>query len=101
MYYNTWNSSDVEHRLKQHASQVLNISLTTIKIDMWKRVGLIAGFWTKQKFQDTSLHHTSLTPSLGHWSHYLLLKENIIDSLGYVGGAEVKSLLHVQMKGYL
>jgi len=26
----------------------------------------------------------------GRWSHCLLLKENITDSLGYVGGAEVK-----------
>ena len=51
---------------------------------------MLVGFWIKSKFQDTSLHHTSLTPSAGRWSHYLLLKENITDSLGYVGGSEVK-----------
>jgi len=30
-----------------------------------------------------------------------VLKENITDSKGYVGGVEVKSHLHVQMRGYL
>jgi len=49
MYYNKWNSSNVEHRLKQHASQVLNISLTKITIHVWKHVGLLAGFWIKKK----------------------------------------------------
>jgi len=38
---------------------------------------------------------------MGHWSHYLLLKENITDSLGYVGGAEVKIPFYVQIRGYL
>lgn len=33
------------------------------------------------------------------WSHYLLLKENITDSLGYVVLGEVKKSFHVQMKG--
>ena len=28
-------------------------------------------------FQDTYLHHTSLAPVVGHWSHTLLLKELI------------------------
>lgn len=52
-------------------------------------------------FQDTLLHHVSLMPWVGRWSHYLLLKENITDSQGYVGGVMVKSHLHVQMRGYL
>ena len=91
MHYNKWNSSSIEHRLKQHALQVLKISLTTNTIHVWKCVGLLTGFWIKQKFQDTSLHHTSLTPSAGRWIHYLLLKENITHSLGYVWEAEVKS----------
>ena len=101
MHYNKWISSDVEYRLKQHALQVLKISLTTNTIHVWKRVGLLTGFWIKRKFQDTSLHHTSLTPSAGCWSHYLLLKENITDSLGYVGGYEVKSPFMYKWGGYL
>ena len=101
MHYNKWNSSDVEHRLKQHALQTLKINLTTDAIHVWKRVGLLTGFWIKKKFQDTSLHHTSLTPSTRRWSHYLLLKENITNSLGYVGGVEMKNPFYVQMRGYL
>jgi len=84
-------SSSVQHKLKQHALQVFKISLTTVTIHVWKRAGLLAAFWIKQKFEDTSLHHTSLTLCARCWSHYLLLKEKIIDSLGYVRGAEVKS----------
>lgn len=91
MHYNEWNSSDVEHRLKQHALQILNISLTIDTIHVWNCVGLLAGFWIKRKFQDTSLHHTSITPSSRHWSHYLILKEKITNSLRYVGGAKVKN----------
>ena len=101
MYYNKWTNSDVEHELKQHALQLLNIILTTNTIHVWKCAGLLAGFWIKRKFQDTSLHHTSLTPSVQRWSNYLLGKENITDSIGYVGGAEVKIILHVQIRGYL
>jgi len=68
---------------------------------VWKCVGLWAGLWIKWKFQDTSIHHTSLTSWTVHWSHYLLLKEKVIDSEGYVVGAKVKSSLHEQMMGYL
>jgi len=100
MYCNKWNSSNVQHSLKKHASQVLKISFTTVTIHVWKRVGLLVGFWIKWKFQDTLLYDTSLTPCEGRWSHYLL-KGKIIDSLGYVGGAEVKSPFPVQMRGYL
>lgn len=63
---------------------------------MWKCVGLWVGFWIKWKFQDTSLHHTSLTPHAEHWSHYFLLKENITDSQVYVRGARMKRLLHAK-----
>jgi len=52
---------------------------------------MLTGFWNERKFQDKSLHHTSLTLLVGHWNHYLLLKENIADTLGYVGGVEVKN----------
>ena len=33
------------------------------------------GFYIKKNFQDTYLHHKSLTPVVGHSSHSLLLKE--------------------------
>jgi len=101
MHYNKWISSDVEHRLKQHELQVLKISLTTNTIHAWKRASLLKSLWIKQKFQDTSLHHTSITPSAVRWSHYLLLKEKIIESLSYVGGDEVKSHLMYKWGGYL
>jgi len=101
MYYNKWNSSDVEHELKKHASQVLNISLRTMTIHVWKHDGLLRGFRLKRSFQDTSLHHISLTLSVGRWSHYLLVKENITDYLGYVGGAKVKSYFMYKWGGYL
>lgn len=51
----------------------------------------LTGFCIKQKSQDTSVHHTSLVPVVGRWSHSLLLKELIVYSQGYVGGAKVKS----------
>ena len=92
-------SSSVKRRLKQHTLKVFKINLTTITIHVWKHASLLAGFWIKQKFQDTSLHHTTLTPWVGHWMHYILLKEKITYSQGYVGGVEVKSPLHVQMRG--
>lgn len=101
MYYNKWISSSVKQRLKQHALQVFKISLTIVTIHVWKHDGLLVGFWIKRKFQDTSLHHTSPTSHAKRWSHYLLLKEKITDSQGYVGGAELKIPLHVKMRGYL
>jgi len=37
----------------------------------------------------------------GHWSHFSLLKENITDSQGYVGGAKVKKFFACKNEGYL
>jgi len=51
----------------------------------------LIGFCTKQKSQDTFVHHTSLVPVVGRWSHSSLLKEMTIYSQVYVGGAKVKS----------
>lgn len=48
------------------------------------------GFYINQKFQDTYVHHTSLAPIEGHWSHSFLLKEQTENSLCFVGGAKVK-----------
>ena len=101
MYYNKWISSYVKHRLKQHALQMFKISLTIVTIHVWKCVGLWVGFWIKKNFQGTSLNHTSLTPHVRHWSHYLLLKKMITDSQGYVGGPHVKIHLHVELRQYL
>lgn len=42
---------------------------------------------------------TSLIPITRRWSHCSLFKENTTDSQGYVGGAKVKSPLHVQLRG--
>ena len=42
---------------------------------------------------------TSLTLIARCWSHFLLLKEKTTDSQGFVGGAKVKSPLHVQVRG--
>ncbi len=58
---------------------------------MHENVLALRGFWIKQKSQDTFVHHTSLVPVVGHWSHSSLLKEQIVDSQGYVEGAKVKS----------
>ena len=68
---------------------------------MHENVLALTGFWIKQKSQDTYVHHTSLVPVVGHWSHSLLLKEQITESQGYVGGAKVKIPLLIQWKGYI
>jgi len=68
-------------------------------IHVWKCVGMLTIFYIKWKFQDTSVHHTSLTLVVGCWSHCFLLKEKITYPQGYVGGAKVKIPLHVQMRG--
>lgn len=99
VYYNKWISSSVKQMFKKHALQLLKISLTTDTIHVWKCASLLTGFWIKQKFQDTSLHHTSLTPWEGRWSHCLLLKEKITDFLGYVGGAKVKNSFACKNEG--
>jgi len=99
MYYNKWMSSSVKHRLKQHALQVLKISLTIVTTHVWKHAGLLASFSINKNFQDTLLHHTSLTSWARHWSHYLLLKEKITHSQGYLGGSNVKTSLACTNEG--
>lgn len=48
------------------------------------------GLWIKRKFQETSIHHTSLALIVGHWNHSSLLKEQTTNSQCYAGGAKVK-----------
>lgn len=44
-------------------------------------------FWVKKKFQDISIHHTSLAPVVGHCSHSSLIKEKTTDCQAYLGWA--------------
>ena len=53
----------------------------------------LTDFWIKRKVQDMSIHHTSLALVMECWSHCSLLKENITNSQGYVGGTKVKGPL--------
>jgi len=57
---------------------------------MHENVMAWTGCCIKKKFQDTYVHHTSLAPVMGHWSHSLLLKELAENSLCFMGGAKVK-----------
>ena len=96
MYWNNWNISTVLTQVKATCiTSVQRIVLQTNTIHVWKRVGLLSCFQIKWKFQDTSVHHTSLTLIAKRWSHCSLLKEKTTHSQGYVGGTKVISPLHV------